>query len=93
MKTQWKIYLVKLKRIYSSIFEQRDIEVIRRDYYNELWISKTELHRLFEQEKEELAKMAVAAQKDYSDLVAGFNLNAMRNYEMLEKKFQGLSKR
>jgi hypothetical protein len=93
MKIQWKIYLVKLKRIYSSIFEQRDIEVIRQDYYNGQWISKAELHRLFEQEKEELAKIAVTAQKDYSDLLSGFNLNAMRNYEMLEKKYQGMIKR
>lgn len=92
MKTQLKIYLVNMKRIYASIFEQRDIGDIIADYYNGRWISKSELTRLFEHEKQELIKITLDAKAQYNDLVAGFSLNCMQNYELLERKFQGQTK-
>ncbi len=92
MNIPWKIYLAKFKRTYSSIFEERNIDIIRQDYYNNLWISKAELSKLFKYETAELANTAINAQNEYKDLLSGFNLNAMQNYEILEKKFQGRSK-
>jgi hypothetical protein len=60
-----------------------------KDYYENKWISKSELQKLFEHEKKELIAVATEYRDQYNDLVSGFNINAMQNYELLERKFQG----
>lgn len=100
MKHLWKTSLDKIQlikqeciRIYNIIFEFREIDIIRSDYLTHKWISKKEIELLFNTDINLLGEKYLASLQDYNDLLEGFNLNAMRNYELLEHKFQNLIKK
>lgn len=85
----WKIFLDETKRRYNIIFEERDIQNIRNDYLDYKWISKEELHRLKEWETSQFIMMYNELKGQYQDLLSNFNMNALSNYELLERKKQG----
>ena len=89
MKFRWKTFLDKTKRFYNIIFNERDIEQIREDYFNNLWISKEELSRLLEYEEKQFIENYTNLQKDYNDMLSYFNMNSLANYSLLERKYQG----
>lgn len=93
MKSRWKTFLDKTKRFYHIIFDERDIEEIRKDYFEERWISKEELIRLFEYEEQQFIEHYKNLQKDYNDMLSYFNMNALSNYTLLERKYQGSLKK
>jgi len=82
----WKNCLIELKRIYNILFEIRDIQTVRSDFFDKKWISKSELERLFLYETEELAKMVIREQENYNFLLEGFNLSAEKNARIFESK-------
>lgn len=89
MNFQWKTFLVNLKRIYNIIFNDRDIEQIRKDYFDNLWISKSELYRLLEYEENQFINNYSQLQNQYNDMLKYFNMNSLSNYRLLERKEQG----
>lgn len=89
MNFQWKTFLVNLKRIYNIIFNDRDIEQIRKDYFDNLWISKSELCRLLEYEENQFINNYSQLQNQYNDMLKYFNMNSLSNYRLLERKEQG----
>lgn len=89
MKSRWTIFLAECVRIYHIIFETRDIEIIRKDFYAHKWISKSELLILKEYEIREFIKEYEQLRNQYKDLLGGFNLNALSNYSLLERREQG----
>lgn len=93
MKSRWKIFVTHSRRIYDILFETRSIDIIRSDFYNNLWISKEELLRLHEQEKIELLEEIAKKTAEYTDLLSSFSLNALSNYELSERKYQGKLKK
>lgn len=93
MKFRWKTFLDKTKRFYNIIFNERDIEQIREDYFNGLWISKEELSRLLEYEEKQFIENYSNLQKDYNDMLSYFNMNSLSNYALLERKYQGSLKK
>ena len=93
MKFRWKTFLDKTKRFYNIIFNERDIEQIREDYFNNLWISKEELSRLLEYEEKQFVENYSNLQKDYNDMLSYFNMNSLANYSLLERKYQGSLKK
>ena len=93
MKFRWKTFLDKTKRFYNIIFNERDIEQIREDYFNNLWISKEELSRLLEYEEKQFIENYSNLQKDYNDMLSYFNMNSLSNYALLERKYQGSLKK
>lgn len=93
MKFRWKTFLDKTKRFYNIIFNERDIEQIREDYFNNLWISKEELSRLLEYEEKQFIENYTNLQKDYNDMLSYFNMNSLSNYALLERKYQGSLKK
>lgn len=88
-----KNFLVKLKRIYDILFNTRDVEEIRQDYFNNKWISKEELIRLLEYEETQFIKTYSELQNQYNDLLKYFNMNSLSNYSLLERKEQGKLKK
>ena len=88
-----KNFLVKLKRIYHILFNTRDIEQIRLDYFNNKWISKEELIRLLEYEESQFVKTYSELQNQYNDVLKYFNMNSLSNYSLLERKEQGKLKK
>ena len=88
-----KNFLVKLKRIYDILFNTRDVEEIRQDYFNNKWISKEELVRLLEYEETQFIKTYSELQNQYNDLLKYFNMNSLSNYSLLERKEQGKLKK
>ncbi len=86
MKVHLKNYLPKIKRIYHIIFENRELETIRSDFYNDLWISKKELQRLFQYEIDQLVQWAVRERDDKNLLLSHFNIGTMRAYYELEER-------
>ena len=88
-----KTFLVKLKRIYDILFNTRDVEEIRQDYFNNKWISKEELIRLLEYEETQFIKTYSELQNQYNDLLKYFNMNSLSNYSLLERKEQGKLKK
>ena len=86
MKPQWKTYFSKAKRIYEIFFEHRDLELIRKDYYSGLWISKDELKKLMVYEISQLTILYKKEQEDRQQLMAHFNLATMRSYYEAEEK-------
>lgn len=93
MKSRLKIFFLTLKRLYSIIFNTRDIEKIREDYFNNLWISKEELGRLLEYEESQFVKAYSELQSQYNDVLRYFNMNSLSNYALLERKEQGKLKK
>lgn len=93
MKSHWKTFLDKTKRFYHIIFDERDIEQIRKDYFEERWISKEELVRLLEYEEKQFIENYSTLQKEYNDMLSYFNMNALSNYTLLERKYQGTLKK
>lgn len=93
MKSRWKTFLDNSKRFYNIIFNERDIEQIREDYFNNLWISKEELIRLLEYEEKQFIENYTNLQKDYNDMLSYFNMNSLANYSLLERKYQGTLKK
>lgn len=89
MNFQWKTFLIKAKRIYNIIFNDRDVEQIRKDYFDNLWISKNELYRLLEYEESEFINNYSRLQNQYNDMLKYFNMNSLSNYALLERKEQG----
>lgn len=88
-----KNFLVKLKRIYDILFNTRDVEEIRQDYFSNKWISKEELIRLLEYEETQFIKTYSELQNQYNDLLKYFNMNSLSNYYLLERKEQGKLKK
>lgn len=88
-----KNFLIKSKRIYDILFNTRDIEKIRQDYFNNAWISKEELTRLLEYEETQFIKSYSELQNQYNDLLKYFNMNSLSNYSLLERKEQGKLKK
>lgn len=88
-KSRWTNYLAEIKRKYYIIFETRNIEEVRKDYFSGKWISKNELERLVEYEESQFIKEYEKLKNDYNDLLKSFNMNALSNYALLERKFQG----
>lgn len=86
---RWKIFSVKIKRLYDIIFNTRNIEDVRTDFFSHKWISKEELVRLIEHEEAEFVKSYTALNDNYIDLLKSFNMNALSNYTLLERKYQG----
>jgi len=93
MKSRWKTFLDKTKRLYYIIFDKREIEEIRKDYFEERWISKEELVRLLEYEEKQFIENYSTLQKEYNDMLSYFNMNALSNYTLLERKYQGTLKK
>lgn len=89
LKSHWTTFLVELRRRYNIIFEDRDIMIIREDYLNNKWISKQELIILKNWETQEFIREYDALRSQYKDLLSGFNMNALSNYQLLERKMQG----
>lgn len=86
MKNKIRIFFLELKRRYIIIFETRDLETIRKDYYDRQWISKEELGRLFVYEVEQLTAWALRERSDKNAVIEGFNLATMRvHYENEER--------
>jgi hypothetical protein len=85
--------LDKTKRFYNIIFNQRAIEEIRKDYFGGLWISKEELIRLLEYEEKQFIQNYSNLQKEHNDMLSYFNMNALSNYTLLERKYQGTLKK
>jgi hypothetical protein len=86
MKKKWENYISKIKRIYNIIFETRDLEEIRADYYAAKWISKEELRRLMKYEIEQLTNLLIAEKDSSKILFENFNLATMRNSFDIEEK-------
>ena len=93
MNFHWQNFLAESKRIFSIYFDDRDIEKIRLDYFSHKWISREELIRLIDYEEQQFIEQYSKIQKDYHDLLSSFNLNALSNYELLERKMQGTLKK
>jgi hypothetical protein len=93
MNSHWKTFLDNIKRVYHIIFNKRNIEEIRKDYFEERWISKEELVRLLEHEENQFIENYTTLQKDYNDMLKYFNMNALSNYSLLERKYQGTLKK
>jgi hypothetical protein len=89
LSIRWTTFSVEFKRRWNIIFEERSIEDIRNDYLRGLWISKEELMRLKEWETQEFIKEYQLLRGQYLDLLSGFNMNALSNYHLLERKNQG----
>lgn len=86
MRIRLKNFFLELKRRYNIIFETRDLETIRKDYYTEKWISKEELGRLFVSEMTEVTQWALREQADKNAILENFNLATMRiHYENEER--------
>lgn len=93
MKFRWKTFLDKTKRFYNIVFNKRDIENIREDYFNGLWISKEELIRLLDYEEKQFIENYSNLKKDYNDMLSYFNMNSLASYSLLERKYQGTLKK
>lgn len=93
MKSHLKNILTKCSRIYNIIFNDRDIENIRKDYFDNKWISKSELIRLLEYEESQFIKTYSDLQQQYNDVLKYFNMNSLSNYVLLERKEQGKLKK
>lgn len=86
MKKKWENYISRMKRIYNIIFETRELEEIRVDYYAARWISKEELKRLMKYEIDQLTDILIKEKENSKILFENFNLATMRNsYEVEEK--------
>lgn len=81
--------MAEWKRRYAIIFETREIEEIRKDYFSGKWISKAELEILLNYEESQFIEEYNRLKKDYNDLLTSFNMNALSNYQLLERKYQG----
>lgn len=93
MNFHWQNFLAESKRIFSIYFDDRDIEKVRLDYFSHKWISREELIRLIDYEEQQFIEQYSKIQKDYHDLLSSFNMNALSNYELLERKMQGTLKK
>jgi hypothetical protein len=93
MKSHWKNFSVKIKRLYNIFFNTRDIEIIRQDYFSGKWISKEEVLRLLESEERQFIKSYNEVKSQYDDVLRYFNMNALSNYSHLEHKLQGTLKK
>ena len=89
LNSGWKTFLAESIRRYNIIFETRDIEIIRKDYFKFKWISKEELIRLLNYEEEQFIIQYDILKKDKIDLMNGFNMNAYASYVTLERQKQG----
>lgn len=89
MKSDWKTFLHESRRRYQVIFETRDIERVREDYFSDRWISKEELDRLLRYEESQFVKAYGELQANYQDVLKYFNMNALSNYALLERQHQG----
>lgn len=88
LKSHLKNFLVELKRRYFCIFETRNIEEIRSDYFNKKWISKEELFRLLEYEEQQFIREYKLLSDQMNDTLSYFNMNSLANYQLLERKYQ-----
>lgn len=93
MSTLWKTFLVNSKRIYDILFNVRDIETVRKDYFSKKWISKNELMRLIDYEEKQFVIAYTELHKQHVDMLGAFNMNALSNYSLLERKYQGQLKK
>lgn len=93
LQSRWKMFSAKTRRLYSIIFDTRDIEIVRQDYFAHRWISKEELVRLLEYEEQQFIQSYTALQQQHNDLLNSFSMNAMANYSLLERKLQGTMKK
>ena len=89
LNSLWTNFSVEFRRRWNIVFEERPIDVIRQDYLTGAWISKEELIRLKEWETQEFIKEYELLRSQYIDLLSGFNMNALSNYHLLERKNQG----
>ena len=67
--------------MYTIICEDRDIIDIQNDYHNGLWISKDEVIRLMEYEKQLLLDEMLKYREETSLLLSDFKLATMRSYQ------------
>ena len=88
-KSAWKTFLPEFRRRYQVIFETRDIERVRDDYFSDRWISKEELDRLLRYEEAQFVQAYGELQANYRDVLSYFNMNSLSNYALLERKNQG----
>lgn len=86
MKTQLQNYLVELRRRFNIIFETRDLEIIRSDFYTQKWISKEEMRRLFFSEIEQVTQWALREREEKNSLMENFRLGTMQSYYEAEEK-------
>lgn len=86
MKLLWKTYFAKVKRIYEIFFEHRDLEIIRKDYYSDQWISKNEMHKLMVYEITQLMQLLHREREDRQQLMSHFNLATMGAFYEAEDK-------
>jgi hypothetical protein len=86
MKQHLKNFLVEFKRRWSIIFETRELEIIRQDFYDKKWISKEETVRLMEYEIQQLTEWALKERKDKDIILENFNMSMMNAYYMAEEK-------
>ena len=93
LQSHWTNFSSKAARIYDIIFNTRDIEQVRIDYFEHKWISKEELARLLEHEEQQFVAAYGMLQAQYNDLLSSFSMNAMSNYSLLERKMQGTLKK
>lgn len=93
MNIHLKTFLDKSKRVYDILFNIRDIETIRNDYFSKKWISKSELIRLIDYEEKQFVIAYSQLHKEHVDMLSSFNINSMSNYELLERKYQGKLKK
>lgn len=80
-----KNFFLEIKRRYSSIFEDRLVADIQNEYYNDRWISKKDLLKIYEFEKQTLLNEYFSIKQELNDLKSSFNLNALANYRKLEE--------
>lgn len=86
MKTRLQNYLVELRRRFNIIFETRDLETIRSDFYTQKWISKEEMRRLFVSEIEQVTQWALRERAEKNSLLENFRLGTMQSYYEAEEK-------
>jgi hypothetical protein len=86
MKTRLQNYLVEFRRRFNIIFESRDLEIIRSDFYTQKWISKEEMRRLFVSEIEQVTQWALREREEKNSLLENFRLATMQSYYEAEEK-------
>lgn len=81
-----KHFFKKLKRIYEIYFENRDIEIIREDFYSGKFVSKEEMRILFASELKYLTDLVLFERDNYNKLFENFRIGTMGAYYAAEEK-------
>ncbi len=86
MKQQLKNFSHNLRRWYRIIFEHRDLNEIRDDYYAGRWISKSELDKIHRADAIEFLKILEKERADRQELINRFNSTIDNLYLEAENK-------